>query len=168
MCNGAATGFQCRHYWPVVFGEPTVKTADGSLRVRRQRLCTITGDGDDLGMDGAAQARWCGRYEASARVYYPSFEEAKIKQHVPAGTELSADADQMISDNIMRLKEQAHAILRARATGMGAVGSPSVVTEPSDKQVIEEMLRGGSAAIVPNPAVSITTAPEDTSDKPNS
>ncbi len=145
MCNGAATGYQCQHYWPVVWGEPSVKTADDSQRSRRQRLCTVTGDGDDLGHAGKAMARWCGLYARSDRPYLAAFEEAAIKQHVNAGTSIVGDVALVEQDQLARLKDQARALVRAAA-------------EAAEKKAAEE--EAAKAAANPDPAVTITKPEE--------
>lgn len=74
LCNGQATGFQCKHYWGQGMAID-VPNAHHLRYGRKNRLCLVMASEHwDLGEEGREMLHYCTLYEPSTRKYDPDFE----------------------------------------------------------------------------------------------
>ncbi len=74
LCNGEATGCQCKHYWAIT-KKVDVPNSDQLRKGENIRYCLVdTSDATFLGNNGADMAVYCNRYEKSERFFDPNYE----------------------------------------------------------------------------------------------
>lgn len=77
LCDGCATGYECKHYWALVYKMDT-PNPDHLRQGERARFCLLTPSRDgpiDLGDGGSDMAVYCNHYEPSNREFDSNFNQ---------------------------------------------------------------------------------------------
>lgn len=77
LCNGEATGYQCKHYWYMVL-PIDVHNSTVLRHGEKSRLCTVIDTADGMRLQGESGPELpviCNRYEPCGRKFDAAFEE---------------------------------------------------------------------------------------------
>jgi hypothetical protein len=173
LCNGKATGHQCKFYWQQIHPESEVADRDGNT-IKRRRFCTVTcpGTPDELDdphagtMEGHTMPMLCGRYVPNRlRTYNPAFEEAiaGLRTGVGVGGVVAGDMD-LSPESPTVQADLAAVMLRANAekpnpaAGVGAGVAALVANlDPAARVPLPPFVETSTLT-----AVESATDPEDT------